>query len=232
MPDPLLVLLPPPGAGTGIFRPWQNSNLAERLRPIQLPAREDRFLVPVYRSREEAVADLLDRIRASTGGAPYVLFGHCGLSLVALDLASRLEALGEGPARLVVSGSPSPRRRRVIPREVVEADILGEELFAELGLHDAAAADPELMELMTPAIRSDCALFADPEPYAATVVTAPISVLAAASLDDARRDDAADWRHSTTGGCSVVDAGLPDDYLHTALPRLGEVLGQLTTVRT
>lgn len=228
MNDHVLVLLPPPGAGAGIFRAWQKSTWADTLRPIQFPGREDRFLDPVYASRGAAVIDLLDRVRDASNGVPYSLFAHCGTSLVALDLASRLESSGHGPKRLIVSSSPSPRRRRCIPRAVVNADPLSPELFAELGASDVTP-DQELLEMIAPAIRSDCGLFADPRPDAATRIAAPITALAAASLTGTKLDDVDDWRLSTAGDFALITAGLPDNYLHTALDRLGEILEEVTS---
>ncbi len=121
---------------------------------VRYPGREDRLGDPFPSGLEALADDLADSLAGLTRHR-LVLFGHSMGASVAHEVALRLQERGCPPAALCVSGRRPPhtleaRRQRFDTDEELIADVLqfdasGAEVFA----------DPDLREIVLPAIRAD-----------------------------------------------------------------------------
>jgi medium-chain acyl-[acyl-carrier-protein] hydrolase len=128
--------------------------------PVQLPGRGTRLMEPPFRKLPplieiltETLLPLLDR--------PFALFGHSLVSLVSFELARQLRTKHHAhPVRLFVSAGPAPQ----IPfRSSPIHDLPERELSVELrrlnGPPRELLNDKELMDIVIPSLRAECALY-------------------------------------------------------------------------
>jgi len=211
-----LLCFPYAGGGASIYSSW-----AAQLPPdielcaIRLPGREGRFGEQPLRRMDRLLSLLVE------GVLPYLdrgfaFFGHSLGALVAFELARRLrrDAL-PAPIHLFISGRRAPQLPDV--REPGEPALYGlpdAELIAELrrfgGRVGAAAAAPELLELMLPTVRADFELAGTHEHRDEAPLACPITAFG--GLDDTAvsEDRIAAWRMHTRGGFALHM--LPGDH--------------------
>lgn len=170
-----LVCFPHVGGGASFFTPWADLTPSDvELMAVRYPGREDRLLEePAVTMRELAepiaqeCAELLDQ--------PLAFFGHSMGASVAYEVALRLQQNhGAALSGLFVSGRPGPGRDEVSRRygEIGDAELL-ESIGVLGGTQAEVFENPELRELVLPAIRADYRLITR---YRApsTRLTAPI----------------------------------------------------------
>lgn len=191
---PRLVCLPYAGGSAGYFFP-----LSAALQPavevvaVQYPGRQDRRAEPVVTD----LGRLADEIAAALPAGPAVLFGHSMGAAVGFEVARRL---GPPPAHLVVSGRRAPGSRR--PGEDVhirgEAAILAE-LDALGGPGLGLLADPEMRELVMPAIVGDYTAIETYDHVPGPPLRCPVTVLVGDRDPKVTVDEARGWAAHTTG---------------------------------
>lgn len=146
-----LVCLPHAGGSASFFFPLAKALVpAVEVLAVQYPGRQDRRHEPPV----DSIGELTDRILAVLrpfDDRPLALFGHSMGAIIGYELALRLPA----PVHLFVSGRRAPSRYRDDdPRGVSDERLVAE--LRKLGGSDAAMlADPELLAMILPAIRSD-----------------------------------------------------------------------------
>ncbi|MFB7026743.1 MULTISPECIES: thioesterase II family protein [unclassified Streptomyces] len=216
-----LVCLPHAGGSPSFFRDWpRHLDPAVEAHAICYPARHHRFTDPAVtampdmaRQVAEALAPLADR--------PLWLFGHSMGAAVAYETARVLtDAHGVRPAGLVVSGFPPPHRLppagtiHLRGDDAIVADVL------DMGAADSALlAEPELRELLLPALRADYTLIETYRPAPAEPLDVPLVVVYGTDDEDAAVP-AAEWaRHSSR---STEELALPGGhfYLQDRAPEL------------
>ncbi|KUL53968.1 oleoyl-ACP hydrolase [Streptomyces sp. NRRL F-4489] len=201
-----IVCFPHAGGGAGAFRPLATAVAARTAggRPyevlaVQYPGRNDRI-------REPRVEDLHDLAAGAAGAVaaltdrPLVLLGHSMGALVAYEVARLLERSGTGAAHLVVSSAWAPSR---VPGGTVhlrDDDGLIAELRRTSGTDARLLANPDVLAMALPVVRSD---YAAVETYRHRPGPPPAAPVTAFTGD---RDplvpvaDAAAWREHTAGG--------------------------------
>ncbi|MCT4357647.1 alpha/beta fold hydrolase [Streptomyces sp. Je 1-79] len=147
-----IVCLPYAGGNGSIYESWTKWLPPEvELWAPYLPAREERMLEAPVEDMELLVGTLLDELGGDE--RPTSLFGHSFGSLVAYELARRLQKRSLPVRALVASGMPAPQ---TLPPRSVPTDA---EILASLRSHGVAPAEffqqPELLELVMPGIRAD-----------------------------------------------------------------------------
>ena len=191
-----LVCLPHAGGSASFFFP-----LAKALAPavevlaVQYPGRQDRRHEPPVGSIGGLVEELLT-VLAGFDDRPLALFGHSMGAIIGYELALRMP---EAPVHLFASGRRAPSRYR-------DDDVLGaseERLVAELrklGGSDAAMlADPELLAMILPAIRSDYRAVETYRHEPGRRLACPITVFTGDRDPRVSVDEARDWACHTTG---------------------------------
>lgn len=150
-----LVCFPHAGAGANAYRTWPlglPSNID--VLAIRYPGREDRFSDP-FPSGLEALADEVADALGELTRHRVVLFGHSMGASVAHEVALRLHERGCPPAALCVSGRRPPqilagRQLYFGPDEKIIAHVVSCDASSA-----AVFADPDLREVVLPAIRAD-----------------------------------------------------------------------------
>jgi surfactin synthase thioesterase subunit len=151
--SPLLLCLPPAGAGASSFRRWSAALPAGLgVRLLALPGRETRIMEPPAFDLDEVVDAVLRQV-----DRPYAMYGHSMGGLLAFEVIRVLRRRGGPlPLRLYLGASRPPH----LPKTLAHlAGLPDEEFLAGIaalgGLPDAVRDHPELRELFLPALRAD-----------------------------------------------------------------------------
>lgn len=211
-----LICLPYAGAGASSYRPWTAlAGDALEIVALQLPGRERLIDEEPYRDVHRAVEGLMDQLRDRLGedGGRVALFGHSLGAVLAYELAHRLGA--EPRIELVhvfVSGSPQPARgRERRATGLSDADFLarvGE--FA--GYHHPALDDPEMREMILPALRADVEMHENYVPGTGLPLDAPLTVVRGEDDDLVGYDDAESW--SKVAGRDFEHVEVPGGHMY------------------
>ncbi|MBM2619499.1 thioesterase [Actinoplanes sp. LDG1-06] len=222
-----LVCFPHAGGAASAFLPLgRRAGDDIEILAVQYPGRQDRY-------REPAVTELgqlADRVADVLAGAvpgPFAFLGHSMGAVVAFEVTRRLERRGApAPQVLFVSGRRAPslvREEDVHQRD--DAGVLAE--MKRLGGTDTdLLADPEVVEMIMPALRAD---YTAVETYRCdppgAVVRSPIEVLIGDSDPRVSVAEAKDWAHHTTAGCGL--RVFPGGHFYLT-DRAAEVMAHIT----
>ncbi|MFF9084101.1 thioesterase II family protein [Streptomyces rubiginosohelvolus] len=229
--DTVLICLPFAGAGPSFFTPWQKlAPEGLRILPVSLPGREKRFPEPAYDAAAPAVDDAYAQVTAALGGADgdgggsrVVLFGHSMGAVLAYELAHRIERAG-GPvhlAALVVSGAPGPWTPRTDRADGLPDEEFAARVRAFAGYDHPALADPEMRELLLPALRADVRLHETYVPSTDSPLSVPVISVRGREDTLVGAAEAAEWGRATTGKLTVAEPAGGHMYL---AERPGELL--------
>lgn len=126
--------------------------------PIELAGRGERVDELFYRSLQEAVIDIHQRIVDRLGPAPFAIYGHSMGALLAFEVAYHLCEFGRPPSHLFVSGGVAPQRVAERPRKILHAlddRLLIDEIMAIGGTPQEVFEHEELTNLLLPIFRAD-----------------------------------------------------------------------------
>ncbi|ACE82862.1 pyochelin biosynthetic protein PchC [Cellvibrio japonicus Ueda107] len=151
-----LFCLPHAGGGSSLYRSWVRFFSSEvYLSAALLAGREGRFNEPCATNIQDITAPLVRDIVLQKITVPIVLFGHSMGSILAYDIAQRLESEGIHVAALCVSG-------RLPPHIVYGGDMhrLSDNEFLQRlkrlgGIHDVLLEEPEILRQFLPSMRCD-----------------------------------------------------------------------------
>ncbi|MFI0976473.1 thioesterase II family protein [Streptomyces sp. NPDC021093] len=218
--SPTLVVLPHAGGSAGAYRALSAALSSEaEVLLVQYPGRQDRIAErPLANIR--ALADAITDALGPLTGRPLALFGHSMGSMVAYEVALRLQEQPRtgGVTGLIASGRgapsvPQPRGRHL--RD--DAGIVA--AMAELaGTDPAVFADKELMEAIIPAMRADFEAVDTYRSAPGTTLRCPISAYAGAADPHVAREDVLGWERHTTGGFTTRTFPGGHFYLDDRLP--------------
>ncbi|MEV6380407.1 alpha/beta fold hydrolase [Streptomyces sp. NPDC051773] len=220
-----LICLPYAGAGASFYRPWKAlAGDALEIVPLQLPGRERLIDEEPHRDAHRAVDGLLTRLREELGdggGHRVAVFGHSLGAVLAYELAHRLvDEPGVELLHVFVSGSPEPARGR----ERRATGLSDEEFLARVGdfagYHHPALDDPEMREMILPALRADVEMHENYTPSTGLPLQAPLTVVRGEDDDLVGYDDAESW--SKVAGRDFEHVEVPGGhmYLTDAAPAL------------
>ncbi|PRY39664.1 thioesterase II family protein [Umezawaea tangerina] len=224
-----LFLLPHAGGSAAVFRDWLDAGAGLEVRAVRYPGRAERLADPPPESVQELADDVAVAI-TSLPRLPYVLLGHSMGALVAFETARALVRRGHpGPESLVVAGCAAPRSPRPpFPDHLPDDDLVS--LLRKEGADVRALADPEMRELVLPAVRADLAATARYRMAPGPPLDCPITVLS--GVDDRGLDPARlrDWRAHTTARCDLRQLAGGHHFLHEHRDALlGELRPRPTT---
>ncbi|MFE4019124.1 thioesterase II family protein [Streptomyces sp. NPDC059101] len=218
-----LICLPYAGAGASFYRPWTAlAGDALEIVPLQLPGRERLIDEEPYRDVSQAVDGLMAELPERLGdGARVALFGHSLGAVLAYELAHRLAAeSGAELVHLFVSGSPEPARRR----ERQATGLSDEDFLARVGefagYHHPALDDPEMREMILPALRADVEMHENYVPSTGLPLDAPLTVVRGEEDELVGYDDAESWSKLAGRDFEHVEVPGGHMYLTDAAPAL------------
>lgn len=156
-----LVCFPHAGGWASAYRTWSLGLPSDTgLLAVRYPGREDRYDDPFPLGMEVLADDIADALAELTRYR-LVLFGHSMGASVAHEVALRLQQRGCPPAALCVSGRRPPHALQGM-RRLSGTD---EEIIADILRFDESRApvfaDPDLRDLVLPAVRADYRLVDD-----------------------------------------------------------------------
>lgn len=201
-PRARLICLPHAGGTANFFRDWpQQLDPSLELVAVRYPGREDRLGEPCIVDMTELADQLADEITTlpAAPDLPLVLFGHSMGASVAHEVTVRLERRQRPVTALLVSARPAPQRLRVNDLTKRPDDSA---LIADVHRLDTRAAavlaDPDLLEVVLPAIRGDYTLVENYPRHAPHPVAAPIFGYAATADPEVSVSDVQAWAEVTT----------------------------------
>lgn len=171
---------------------------------VQLPGRGATLGMPACTSVEELVTGLTHTVGPLLD-KPLAIFGHSMGALLGFELARAMRrAYGVSPLMLFASGHAAPQRARRRPTiHKLPAPQFWEEIRRLDGTPDEVLANPELMEIVEPALRAD---FAACETYVYKhdrPLDCPIAAFRGLNDPNTDLDDVETWGYQTEAGFST-----------------------------
>jgi len=215
-----LICFPSAGSGVSSLHSWlQGMPSSVELCPIQLPGREDRRLEPPFRRMEPlvvAVADVLQPLL----NLPYALFGHSLGALTAFEVAREFRRRGlRSPTRLLVSSRIAPQLPpRFSPIHHLPEPEFIRQLASRYGPIPAPIlAEPELMLLFSPVLRSDIEILETYSYRAESPLEIAISVFGGDNDATVDKNGLNAWSEQTTTSMAVRT--FPGDHFFPRVAR-------------
>lgn len=151
-------VLPYAGASVFSFLPWKNY-FSDKMEPcfLEFKGRGSRFKEVCYENMEEAVSDILQKMKAEINDEDYYIFGHSLGGLVTYELLLQMQRENfKLPNHVFISGKEAPEHRRYEERIADKSD---EEFMDALARYDGVPKElyqnEELREVFLPVLRSD-----------------------------------------------------------------------------
>jgi medium-chain acyl-[acyl-carrier-protein] hydrolase len=223
-----LYCFPYAGGASSTFRSW-----AQALFPTvevcaaQLPGRAER----IFESPFDRLGPLIDALSAAlypSLNKPFALFGHSMGALVGFELAREIHRLCRlQPVHLFVSGCRAPQIGDSRPGiyDLPESEFLTE-LYRMNGTPKEAIENPELMQLMIPALRADIAVYQTYRYVPGPRLTCPITALSGLEDERISLNHLEAWRDLTSASFTVQMFHGDHFFLH---PSEADVLQCLST---
>ncbi|MET9774605.1 alpha/beta fold hydrolase [Streptomyces sp. NPDC006367] len=196
-----LVCFPHAGGSASFYYP-----MARALSPgvdvlsVQYPGRQDRRSEPVVTDITVLAERIADRLADTADGRPLALFGHSMGSLVAFEVADRLQAAGTPVSALIVSSRRAPHLYRADDIRNRSDEGVVAELRELSGTDSGLLDDEEILRMILPAVRGD---YQAVETYLRTTparLTCPVLALAGDSDPRVKTEDMNGWASHTTVG--------------------------------
>jgi pyochelin biosynthetic protein PchC len=188
------------GGGPSAFRTWPNRLPADvDVLAVRYPGRQDRVTEDCV-ERMDVLADRITEAVRPVLDLPTALFGHSMGAWLAYEVALRLQhRYGVAPSVLFVSGQRAPHLPDRRQSGLDDASLIDE--VRRLGAYQAELFDdPELRELIMPAIRADFRVVQGYRPTHAGVVDAPVIGYVGDADTDVPVADVREWAAVTSAG--------------------------------
>lgn len=219
-----LVCFPHAGGSASYFHPL-SAALAPgiEVQAIQYPGRQDRRREPCLNRIADLAEEIYQALNGVPGpGGPVAYFGHSMGAVLAFEVTRLFEARGgASPALLFASGRRAPSQHR--DESVHQRDDAGiaAEMRALGGTDSRLLGDPELLEMVLPAVRGDYRAIETYrcEPADATV-SVPVVILTGDNDPRTTLDEARAWQRHTTAGADLKVFPGGHFYLEKAAERV------------
>lgn len=125
--------------------------------PLELPGRGKRYHEELIKNKEEAINDYCNQIRLLRNGRPYLIYGHSMGATLGLSVAAKLEAAGDAPLKLIVSGNAGPgvKKEQSIIRYLLDDFEFKKELKELGGMPYEVLENNDLYNYFSPIMRAD-----------------------------------------------------------------------------
>ncbi|MEG3631623.1 thioesterase II family protein [Streptomyces poriticola] len=222
-----LVCFPHAGGWTSAYGGWPGPLPPDvGVLAVRYPGREDRLGDP-FPSTLEALADDVAEALEGLTRHRLVLFGHSMGASVAHEVALRLQKRGRPPAALCVSGRRPPHlldgRQRLLgtDEEIIAGIVRLDESRA------AVFAEPELRELLLPAIRADYRLVDEYDGGHRPPLDCPVHAYTGQDDPEVTPEQMRGWADLTNGAFRLLALPGGHFYLRAGEPALLADLGDV-----
>lgn len=227
-----LLVLPHAGGNAHTYAEWRQ-HLPQDVRLLigQYPGRGARYSEPLPESIDDLAAPVAAALPADVGAL--VVLGHSMGSLVAFEVARALEDAGRPPRMLVASACRAPvlANPSVVGPERLNDDELVAAIKERGGTDHAILDEPQLREVVLPAIRAD---FAIDDVYRCAPerahVSCPVAVLGGDDDPIVPAEALARWSDITDRGFSIRTFPGGHFYFQGQLGSFAEALADVITV--
>lgn len=222
-----LVCFPYAGAGAAVYRLWpEELPVWVEVCAMQLPGRG-------WRIREAPLADLEQVVAASADAVdeladkPLALFGHSFGSWCAFGVARRLAAASKTPIALFVSGRNAPAFGATTPdlHHLPDHEFVEQIIERYGGIPEEILAEPDLLELLLPALRADVRALETSTYRAADPLDCPITAFHGDGDRTLDADGMAAWGDETRRKFRLRALPGGHFFIETAAARLLQLLG-------
>lgn len=216
------------GSSTFYFPVSQAMSPTVDVLAIQYPGRQDRRHQPciddIHALADAIVDELVEWI-----DRPVTLFGHSMGASVAYEVAVRLEQRGTTALGLFASGRRAPSRHRDEKVHLSDDAGLIREMKRLSGTESQILTDPDLLEMLLPAIRSDYRAAETYQHRPGPPLKCPVTALIGDADPKVTEEEARDWEKHTTGPfrLRVFPGGhfYINNHAQTVIRELGEHIG-------
>ncbi|MFI6730085.1 alpha/beta fold hydrolase [Streptomyces sp. R-74717] len=217
-----LVCLPHAGGSASFYLPVSRALAPDvEVLAVQYPGRQERRLEPGIDNVPDYADRIFEMLKELTD-KPLALFGHSMGAMLAYEVALRMRRAGlPAPVRLFASGRRAPSRQRPNERlhEGTDAEIIAK--VRQLGGPNAGVlSNPEMLELILPAIRNDYTAVETYRYEPGPVLDCPVTVLVGDNDPEVTIDEAHAWAQHTTGPFDVETFPGGHFYLADQGPRV------------
>lgn len=231
-----LFCLPYAGGSAAAYRLWQNE-LADGVEVVSLhlPGRGHRMRETPLRTIEEIVDTAYEEF-APYCDTPTALFGHSMGAIIAYELAQRLSSEGHPPVHVFLSARAKERREdQPVLHKMSDAEFLEQVDRRYNGVPAALRNDPDMLELVLPALRADIEAFETYQARTQPPLDCPLTIYGGDRDPNVSREELETWRGESSAYCRVrmfsgdhffLDpqrAFILNDISATLTPHLGEL---------
>ncbi|WP_158628920.1 thioesterase II family protein [Dyella choica] len=197
------------GGNSGVYRSLSKLISTDvHIVAVEMPGRAKRFTEPPIDNMEvvaECIASALHDARATLPSNDLVFFGHSVGAKIALAVAQTISQKNALKLRkLIASGSRAPHLPRKGPtlHDLPQAEFINE-LRNYGGTPAAILEDSDLLELLTPMLRSDFKLAENHQRHTSQPIACDIHVFGGAQDAMVETDLLDAWSMHTVGRCDV-----------------------------
>ena len=226
-----LVCFPHAGGAASYYFPVsrQLSSVADVLA-VQYPGRQERRREPGLRSVAQLADLLAEELRPWTD-RPLAFFGHSMGALLGYEVARRLEQTGVRLLVLFASGRGAPSCRRDEGVHLRDDRGLVDKVRELGGTNSTLLDDPEMMEVLLPAIRADYEAVETYRHVPGPPLSCPVVAFTGDADPQVTLAEAERWREHTSAGFELHTYPGGHFYLDThAADVLGKVSARLGAV--
>jgi len=169
---------------------------------VQYPGRLDRYADPLIDDVATLADEIFEVLRQETG-SEIALFGHSMGSVLAYEVARRLQEASTPVAHLFVSGRYAPDVSRSAQLHLLDDDSFVAAVEAMGGVPAGALHTQQAREMFLPPMRSDYRAIESYRHNAEVPLTVHISVLTGDRDPMVSPEEASGWCRHTSGRCAV-----------------------------
>ncbi|MFF2650691.1 thioesterase II family protein [Streptomyces sp. NPDC058045] len=220
-----LLVLPHAGGSASFYHDWGTAfDPGTEVLVARYPGRHDRLLDPCI-DRMEELTEHLTRALLPLLDVPLTLFGHSMGASLAYETALLLSRRhGVAAESLHVSSRKPPHRLTPRPLHEQGDTALIEEVRRLGGTDEALLTDPDLREIVMPAIRADFTIVGTYGPRPAAPVDCPVYAYLGTEDPSITPDDMSAWSQTAPHGFHLDTFPGAHFYLTEHRPRLTELV--------
>jgi surfactin synthase thioesterase subunit len=218
-----LICFPHAGGNATFFTPLTARMPADlQVVGVQYPGRQDRHAEPPA----DTIAELADRIAEVLRPAvtPMAFFGHSMGSVLAFEVARRLDAAGTPVTKIFVSARCAPSLYPRALANLTDDRAIMTELKQLGGTQSVFFEDDELFQMVLPAIRSDYKAIREYRCQAGVRITPSITALMGDDDPHTTVTDMRAWADHTSGDFTLQVFSGGHFYLTEHLDEIAETL--------